>query len=277
MSKTHYSQLLDHHMHTTLSPDGRQSFDDIAQDTIARGKELVVTTDHMELFYLNKGNFFCVDMDEYAKEFAAIQAKYPQLTFMRGMELGYESAAAGQIQQFIDDQQLAVAIISIHTLFDGKDLADEIAKDGYWKYSNDLFDDVLNATIDALEKLHGFQTLGHLDYCWRYMKKKPKSLEPYYPKLDKIFQLLIEKEISLDINTAGWRYGLPFAHPQPAILERYYAVGGRMVTLGSDAHFTKDINADFERALKMLAEIGFDYITEFRPQMTKVFLTDIDY
>lgn len=277
MSKKHYSQLLDHHMHTTLSSDGHQSFEDIAADAIARGKELVVTTDHMELFYLNNGGLFCTDMDEYARQLTAIQEKYPQLTFMRGMELGYESAAAEQIQQFIDDERLAVAIISIHTLFDGKDLADEIARDGYWKYSDDPFDDVLNATIDALEKLHGFQTLGHLDYCWRYIKEKPTSLEPYYPKLDKIFGLLIEKEISLDINTAGWRYGLPFAHPQPAILARYYAAGGRMVTLGSDAHYTKDINADFNRALKMLADIGFEYITEFRPQMTKVYLADIEF
>ena len=74
---------------------------------------------------------------------------------------------------------------------------------------------------------------------------------------------LIENEKGIEINTAGLRKGLSFAHPHMGILKRYKELGGEIITIGSDAHFAKDVAADFNVAEDMLKECGFKYYTVF--------------
>ena len=45
------------------------------------------------------------------------------------------------------------------------------------------------------------------------------------------------------------------------MLKRYYALGGRKVVYGSDAHGEEIIAYHFEKAVKMLKEIGFTHQT----------------
>ena len=53
-------------------------------------------------------------------------------------------------------------------------------------------------------------------------------------------------------------------HPNKDILKRYLELGGKIITLGSDAHFAEDICSDFDTAIKELKEIGFKEITTFK-------------
>ena len=45
------------------------------------------------------------------------------------------------------------------------------------------------------------------------------------------------------------------------IVKRYYELGGRAVSIGSDAHFKERIMDKREEVVKELKEIGFTYIT----------------
>ena len=57
------------------------------------------------------------------------------------------------------------------------------------------------------------------------------------------------------------------------ILKRYFQLGGRIVTLGSDAHQAEDIAADFDVAMDILTGIGFQYFAFYRerqPVMLKL-------
>lgn len=41
-------------------------------------------------------------------------------------------------------------------------------------------------------------------------------------------------------------------------------MGGRMITLGSDAHLAQNASTHFDDAVKMLKEIGFDSVYYFK-------------
>lgn len=74
----------------------------------------------------------------------------------------------------------------------------------------------------------------------------------------------IDNDCGIEVNTSGYRYGLDSVHPQVEILKRYKELGGQIITVGSDAHKSKDICADFHIAYDILKNIGFKKITTFK-------------
>ena len=70
------------------------------------------------------------------------------------------------------------------------------------------------------------------------------------------------------------RYGLKDFHPCRRNLERYKELGGRIITMGSDAHKASDIMKDFDKAREELKEIGFEKFCTFEKR--KAIYRDLD-
>ena len=68
----------------------------------------------------------------------------------------------------------------------------------------------------------------------------------------------IQRGIGLELNTAGWRKEAGQQYPSHEVLRLYKELGGRIITLGSDAHKGQDVGADFERAKELLLACGFN-------------------
>ena len=82
--------------------------------------------------------------------------------------------------------------------------------------------------------------------------------------LDEILKKLIWLGKGLELNTAGFKYGLGHPHPTEDILRRYRELGGEIITTGSDAHETGHLGYAFEKAAAILKDCGFQYYTVFR-------------
>ena len=121
-------------------------------------------------------------------------------------------------------------------------------------------------TLESIRKVSDYDTLGHIDYVVRYGKYRDKeySYAKYADYLDEILIHLIENGKGLELNTAGWKYGLPFAHPHQDVLKRYKEFGGEIITIGSDGHKPEHIAYDFHKVKEYLEACGFKYYTEFR-------------
>ena len=143
-----------------------------------------------------------------------------------------------------------------------------------------------------------FDSLGHLDYLVRYVSPEacmksvetrgldsaledkdsagknrqfnPTSLKRLYGQkiynpvdfkdyIDSILKKIIDREKALEINTAGLKYGLGFAHPKEEILERYKELGGELITVGSDAHIADHLAYDFDTVCEQLKDLGYKY------------------
>jgi histidinol-phosphatase (PHP family) len=58
---------------------------------------------------------------------------------------------------------------------------------------------------------------------------EPELYEP-------ILQALVDTGTALEINTSGLRHPVGESYPPPAIVARFRELGGRALTIGSDAH-----------------------------------------
>lgn len=118
----------------------------------------------------------------------------------------------------------------------------------YWKEENDLLD-----TCD-------FDILAHLPGPLRYFNGKYHrnlDLSEHADAIDGILEKTVSRGISLEINTSGRGADFGAFLPDREILQRYFALGGRRITLGSDTHQPKNYGAYFEEACAMMKEIGF--------------------
>ena len=92
--------------------------------------------------------------------------------------------------------------------------------------------------------------------------------------IDEILKKLISKNIGIEVNTSGLRYGLKNFHPHINILKRYKKFGGEIITIGSDSHRSEDIMKDFDIVKKLLKELGFNSYCTFKNK--KIEYRDLD-
>lgn len=127
-------------------------------------------------------------------------------------------------------------------------------------------------SLDEIYEMLDFEyisSLAHINYPMRYIRRGGHdfSYEPFYPKIEKILKKVIDREIALEVNTSGW-HKAPISPdpekrtmPDRCLVEYYYNLGGRMITVGSDAHTVSQVGVGIKETLSMLQEIGFKEIT----------------
>ena len=83
------------------------------------------------------------------------------------------------------------------------------------------------------------------------------DIDDYKDKVDEILKLAAEKNIALEINTAGLRQPINRLSPEAQTVKRFKKLGGKLISVGSDAHFAKDIGVGIKHAYEAALEAGF--------------------
>lgn len=252
----------DCHTHTNYSPDGSDS----AVEMCARACELGLTyytiTDHCECndfqgqdygFNYEKGT-----ADSYLAITQAAKMFNGKLQVLKGIELGQplqcETAANQALQRAYD-----FVLGSVHNITGYEDfyfLNYNNVPDGYIDnlmkiYFQEILDTARCGKIDSL---------AHLTYPMRYITGDhgyQVDLNRYHGLIDDIFDALVQRQIALEINTSGLRQNIGVTLPDQNLLKWYYDRGGRLVTIGSDAHTTGDLGYGLKSGLKNLYKAGF--------------------
>ncbi|MEO6207888.1 MAG: hypothetical protein ABIP77_08020, partial [Candidatus Limnocylindrales bacterium] len=108
-----------------------------------------------------------------------------------------------------------------------------------------------------------FDAMGHIDFVKRFLvphvttgdlAAAPDLYEP-------ILAALVESGTALEINTSGLRSPAEETYPSPAIVARFHALGGRAVTVGSDAHTTDSFAWALADGYASAASAGFEALT----------------
>ena len=125
---------------------------------------------------------------------------------------------------------------------------------------------ILEEMLENVRIYEDYDVLGHLDYMIRYGKDKEQAYSylKYAELIDEILKNIIAKGKGLELNMAGLKYGLPYAHPHPDVLKRYRELGGEIITVGADGYCPEHIAWDFDKANGILRACGFTYYTEFK-------------
>lgn len=266
----------DMHMHTWFSTDSEACPRDMADEAVRKGLKTICFTDHFDKDDLEWGEEGIFDVDAYFVEMQKLQEEYAgKLNIRIGIELGLRTYLKDYYEELTKKYPFDFVIGSVHNVPYKKDAEGNILYTD--PAAEKLFTDrtdkeayrlMMETTLENVRTSDCFQTLGHLDYVVRYGKSREKeySYTDYADIIDEILKLLIEKEKGLEVNSAGLKYGLPFAHPHPDVLNRYRELGGEIITIGADAHKPEHIAYDFAKAEEILKSCGFKYYTEFFEQ-----------
>lgn len=266
----------DMHMHTWFSTDSEACPCDMAGEAVRKGLKTICFTDHFDKDDLEWGEEGIFDVDAYFVEMQKLQEEYAgKLNIRIGIELGLRTYLKDYYEELTKKYPFDFVIGSVHNVPYKKDVEGNILYTD--PAAEKLFTDrtdkeayrlMMETTLENVRTSDCFQTLGHLDYVVRYGKSREKeySYTDYADIIDEILKLLIEKEKGLEVNSAGLKYGLPFAHPHPDVLKHYRELGGEIITIGADAHKPEHIAYDFAKAEEILKSCGFKYYTEFFEQ-----------
>ena len=88
-------------------------------------------------------------------------------------------------------------------------------------------------------------------------------MDPHEDVIGEILQTVIDREKALEVNTSGVGAAYGTIMPDSSIMKRYYDLGGRRITLGSDGHTPDRIGNGFTEAADALKQIGFTGYTYY--------------
>lgn len=139
----------------------------------------------------------------------------------------------------------------------------------------EAYQEYFESIVENILAFDDFDVFGHIDYVVRYGPEKNAnySYEQYREILDVILKLLVDRGKGIEINTAGFKYGLGHPNPTEEIISQYRKFGGEIVTIGSDAHSPEQIAYAFEKVPDILKDCGFSYYTVFqgrKPEFIKL-------
>jgi histidinol-phosphatase (PHP family) len=229
---------LDAHLHTDLSPDSDVPIDVFAAQAVERGIPELAITDHVDFEPGAPATTFTTfTQRERVVRDAAERWADRGVAIRFGVEITWDSRFETGIREHLASHAYDFVIGSVHVYRDSPYAAGNVAG---WVAGRPLaavvapyFDEVAAAARSGL-----FDALGHLDFVKRYLAPLVTATDlAAAPELyDPILRALVDTGTALEINTSGLRQPPNETYPSPAIVARYRELGGRRITIGSDAH-----------------------------------------
>lgn len=256
--------LWDTHMHTRYSGDSKAAPEDMIKKAIALGLDGICFTDHFDYDYPDDPELFLLDFPAYRDEIFSLREKYKSRLQIRwGVELGLQPQVTGTNKRITADYPFDFVIGSSHVVhgvdpYYPKYYEGRSEEEAYREYFTSILEN-LNTDAD-------YDVYGHIDYVVRYGPNKNRfyTYEKFSDILDEILRTIIQKGKGLEINTAGFKYGLGHPNPTEAVLKRYRELGGEIITIGADAHEPAHVAHSFEKVPQILQNAGFTHYCVFR-------------
>lgn len=252
----------DTHLHCHFSADSKATPEEMVKAAIDKGLNGICFTDHMDFEYTS-GKPFSFHPDPYFKELGALQEKYQGVFPIRiGVELGLQPYLKESHEQLVTRYAFDQVIASSHFVNDRDPYQPEFYQG---RSEEEAYREYFSGTLEYIEIFDNYDVFGHIDYAVRYGPDKNKyySYEKYGDILDEILKTIIEKGKGIEINMAGYKYGLGQPNPSIDVIKRYKELGGEILTIGSDAHRPEHVAYDFFRLKDILAHAGFTHYTVF--------------
>lgn len=259
-------KLFDYHTHNEISFDSKASLLEHCASALQKGLSEIALTNHYELDMVLLGTSKAPDLEK--EETLLLEAKEAfagRLEVLRGIEIGQPAYDPEAARKLVAQRNYDVVLGSQHNgkgnidfyFMDCKTLSDDYLRELWEAYLADLLTIAEKAEVDVLT---------HILYPVRYVEKERQHCFPVTKEaFEPVFKALIHRGIALEINTAAVRKGaLPEPDPCMELLTFYRSLGGEYITLGSDAHISPDVGANFKEAVALAEGAGFRYLTRFR-------------
>ncbi len=182
-------------------------------------------------------------------------------TYFAGGEFGYshESSAQERYFKLIDKFSPDFIINSVHTC-DGCECAYAAYFAG--KDKERAYARYLERVLESLSAPYRYDIIGHVGYVSRYAPFADAKLhyDNFRELYDAILRGIISRGKILEVNSSVGRAG-GLTLPDEDVLYRYFELGGRKISFGSDAHCSRDVARSADKVCAALRKIGYSCLT----------------
>lgn len=264
-------QLYDQHLHSWHSVDSEADPAANVRHALGIGLAGLTFTEHYDT-HPSEWPTCRYDYDKIAATVADLRREYGDRIFIgHGIEICYQPDQMDRVLEYLAAHQFDVVLFSVHW-FKGRALHIREHWDGY---------DVASATRAYLETVleavqfagrlrregrQPFDILSHLDLAKRYTQRwfKAFDIRSHADLIDEILRACLEAELVPEVNLSSLRQDLPEPMPADWVVRRYAELGGKAMSLGSDAHFSEDVGAGIFEAANMLKREGIERLAVFK-------------
>ena len=273
----------DYHLHSEFSDDSRESMENQIARAIELGLDEMCFTDHVD-YGIKKdwddprgiqwrgGDGMSSSADEmsplanvnYPEYFAKLlrmRATFgSKISIRSGLEFGIQSITVQDYEKLFTKyrNELDFVLFSMHQV-NNQEFWNQQFQEG--KTQQEYNEQYYNEILKTMKLFRNYSVLAHLDLLVRYDRAGIYPFEKVQDIIAEILKQAITDGKGIEVNTSSWHYGLSDTQPSRKILKLYKDLGGKIITVGSDAHSTKYLADHIKDAYAILKdEIGF---TEF--------------
>lgn len=251
-------ELHDQHIHSRFSEDAKGLLCRYIRRAKKEGKSYFITCEHLEMYHVTSEKPWLFNADKLYKRSAKLCKRYG-LTPLLGIEIGCNLDHFNDMDRLISEHPYDLVQLSMH---------DDGVNDFYLKEVFNEIPSSVNNYFDFMYKgvvgYKNYEVLSHFDYGFKSALKAHPDLDirDYEDKLTKIFKVLIDDDKTLEINSKVettinnddyLRY----------ILRLYKSLGGKHLSLSSDAHALENYCLNFDKYMKIIKEEGFTSLDYF--------------
>ena len=252
--------MFDQHVHSSYSFDSNENLENYIN--VSNNSD-IITTEHLDfenpiINYKDSS----IDYLKYVGQIKNLNKKYSNKFFL-GIEIGYTPNSEKRIEDFLKDKNFNLKLLSIH-------------QNGNYDYMcvnkklislEVLIQEYFEQMIQALESSIEFNVLAHFEYGLRMIDISVIEFDNLASVfLNKIIELIVKKEIAFEVNTKSM-YKYKKENLYSYMIEKYIKKGGRLFTLGSDAHNIKEYAYKFDEATKFLLSKNIKEIILFKDKV----------
>ena len=252
--------MFDQHVHSSFSFDSNEDLENYIN--VSNNSD-IITTEHLDfenpiINYKDSS----IDYLKYVGQIKNLNKKYSNKFFL-GIEIGYTPNSEKRIEDFLKDKNFNLKLLSIH-------------QNGNYDYMcvnkklislEVLIQEYFEQIIQALESSIEFNVLAHFEYSLRMIDISVTDFDNLASVfLNKIIELIVKKEIAFEVNTKSM-YKYKKENLYSYMIEKYIKKGGRLFTLGSDAHNIKEYAYKFDEAKNFLLSKNIKEIILFKDKV----------
>ncbi len=255
--------MYDNHIHSSFSTDSNMDAEAACERAVEIGLAGIIFTDHVDYDYPEFDVSFLINYNKYFEAFRAIQDRWRgKLDVLIGVEMGFQPHVVDQINEVLNSFPFDFVINSVHII----DRMDPYTKTFFrGRTQRESYERYLQEILLSITAYHNYDIIGHIGYASRYgdFEDKPLKYADYSDIIDEILKTVIAKGKGIELNTSGLRSDLMQPLPGYDVFKRYFELGGEIITIGSDSHFTEHLGYSFKEAAEYLKNIGFKRVVHF--------------
>jgi histidinol-phosphatase (PHP family) len=265
--------MIDFHMHSDYSFDGKSSMLDMAKAAKKQGIDYLCFTDHVDIGHKVLGFARFPNNYDIEEELETVRKKV-NADISLGLEIGDNMKKRDVITGTLKYWKLDYVLLSLH-LVDGVDCYDKrYFQNRTREKSYRLY---LETMLESVKNFPDYDGCAHIGYCGRYSPYLPEETRPLRYSdapdvVDEILKTLIERDKALEINGSGLLKGMETL-PEIGILRRYKELGGENIITGGDEHRAEDAGRSIRQCYELADSLGFKYICRYKNRekiMTKL-------